>query len=167
MTSHEVARIFRRPTAGGVLLSMFYVEVESFDDVIGFGRRLREVVNVGVDASLTADFEGDFIPETGVLQWMREAWGSAAVRYGAHRGHEEWTVQDVLFSFDPREREWAWWDVTKVFGNIVRVWVDSFGEGVYKCEELRWIIYLCGAKSVVGPLPQVSEDWEKSVSVAV
>ncbi|MEU4599331.1 hypothetical protein [Nocardia sp. NPDC023988] len=163
----ELARISRRPGAVGGLLSTFYVEVESFDDVAGFGRRVRQCVKVGVNASLEGDFDVDSMPEADVPLWMRESWESAALRYAAHRGNEKWTVQDVLFSFDPRQREWAWWDVTKVFGNIVCVWVDSHEEAVYKCEELRWMFYLCGARAVVGPLLRDARDWEQSMSLSL
>ncbi|MGI5221788.1 hypothetical protein [Nocardia sp. CA-290969] len=168
MSSPEIARIVHRPAAAPddrQPLSAFYVEVESFDDAEGFGRRLREFVRAGVNASLVADFGLDAISEADIPPWTRESWESAAERYAAHRGDEEWTVQDVLFAFDPSQREWSWWDATSVFGNIVCVWVDSQGEAVYNCEELRWMMYVAGARAVVGPLLRDSGDWKQSVSL--
>ncbi|MGW5450908.1 hypothetical protein [Nocardia sp. NPDC003979] len=167
MTSTELTRIFHRPSDAHGQLSAFYVEVVTFEDIDRFGRRLRECMSAGSNASLKADFDAEYISEADILPWMREAWESAGLRYAAHRGDEEWTIQDMLFSFDPRQREWAWWDVTKVFGNIVCVWVDSHEEAVYKCEELRWMFYLCGACAVVGPLLRDARDWEQSMSLSL
>jgi hypothetical protein len=166
MTSAELSGIFRRPdSAPDEALSVFYVEVDAWNEAEGFGRRLREFVTAGVKAGLEADFEAEAVSEADVPPWTGDTWAAASRRYAAHRGDEEWTVQDVLFSFDPRQRAWTWWDVTALFGNTVCVWVDSGGEAVFNCEELRWMIYVCGARTVVGPLPRDASEWDKSASL--
>ncbi|WP_326811457.1 hypothetical protein OIE62_17350 [Streptomyces scopuliridis] len=162
----ELARIANRPDVfPDGLLSVFYIEVEAWNEAEVFGRRLRELVGAGVKAGLEADFESETISEADVPAWAADAWAEAAPRYAAQRGDEEWTVQDLLYSFDPRQRTWSWWDVTAVSGNIVCMWIDSRGEAVYGCEELRWMVYAAGARSVVGPLLREVGEWERSTSL--
>lgn len=164
----ELERVLRRPDAApDGPLSVFYAEVEAWNEAEHFGRRLRELVLAGVKAGLNADFAADELPETDIPAWVAEAWPEAAPRYAAQRGDEEWTVQDVLYSFDPDQREWSWWDVTAVSGNTVCVWVDSRGEDVYGCEELRWLAYAAGARAVVGPLTREAGEWEGSRSLGI
>ncbi|MBK5992528.1 hypothetical protein ACFCXC_34245 [Streptomyces microflavus] len=165
-SSSEVARIINRPdTFPDGLLSVFYIEVETWNDAEAFGRRLRELVGAGVKAGLEADFKSETISEADVPAWAAGAWAEAAPRYAAHRGDEEWTVQDFLYSFEPGQRSWSWWDVTALSGNVVSIWIDSRGEPVYGCEELRWMAYAAGARSVVGPLLRGAKEWEQSSSL--
>lgn len=165
-SSPELARISHRPDdPPDGLLSVFYIEVSAWHEAEAFGRRLRELVRAGVKAGLEADFEAESVPETDIPAWAADAWVEAAPRYTAHRGDEEWTVQDLLYSFQPGQRNWAWWDVTLAFGNIVCLWVDSQEEPVYGCEELRWMAYAAGARSLVGPLLREAGEWERSASL--
>jgi hypothetical protein len=167
-SSPELARIANRPEAfPDGLLSVFYIEVEAWNEAEAFGRRLRELAAAGVKAALEADFGAETISEADVPAWAADAWAEAATRYAAHRGDEEWTVQDLLYSFDPGQRAWSWWDVTVVSGNIVSMWVDSREEAVYGCEELRWMAYAAGARSVVGPLLREAGEWERSASLGI
>ncbi|MFE1410357.1 hypothetical protein ACFW6F_06045 [Streptomyces sp. NPDC058746] len=165
-SSPELARTVSRPdTLPTELLSAFYIEVESWNEREAFGRRLRELVRAGVKAELEADFEAETVSEADVPAWAADAWVHAAPRYAAHRGDEEWTVQDLLYSFEPGQRTWSWWDVTTVSGNTVCMWIDSDEEPVYACEELRWMAYVAGARSVVGPLLRGAGEWESSASL--
>ncbi|MFG2988013.1 hypothetical protein ACGFZK_01645 [Streptomyces sp. NPDC048257] len=165
-SSPELARIANRPdTIPDGLLSVFFIEVEAWNEAKGFGRRLRQLVGAGVKAGLEADFGAEAISEADMPAWAADAWAEAAPRYAAHRGDEEWTIQDVLYSFDPGQRTWSWWDVTLVAGNIVCLWIDSKEEPVYGCEELRWMAYAAGARSVVGPLLKEVGEWERSASL--
>ncbi|MFI8960837.1 hypothetical protein ACIGO8_01880 [Streptomyces sp. NPDC053493] len=165
-SSRELAMIDRRPAASpDGLLSVFYIEVESWREAEAFGQRLRELARAGVKASLEADFEAETVSEADVPAWAADAWAKAAPRYAAHRGDEEWTVQDLLYAFQPGQRNWTWWDVTLAFGNIVCLWVDSQEEAVYGCEELRWMAYAAGARSLVGPLLREAGEWERSTSL--
>lgn len=162
----ELVRIANRPNAfPDGMLSVFYIEVEAWNEAEAFGRRLRELVGAGVKAGLEADFESETISEADVPAWAADAWADATPRYAAHRGDEEWTVQDFLYSFEPGQRTWSWWDLTAVSGNVVCMWIDSRGEAVYGCEELRWMVYAAGARSVVGPLLREVGEWERSASL--
>ncbi|MFJ8002710.1 hypothetical protein ACIQ7D_37395 [Streptomyces sp. NPDC096310] len=162
----ELVRIANRPDVfPDGMLSVFYIEVEAWNEAETFGRRLRELVGAGVKTGLDADFESETISEVDVPAWAADAWAEAAPRYAAHRGDEEWTVQDFLYSFEPGHRTWSWWDLTAVSGNIVCMWIDSQGEAVYGCEELRWMVYAAGARSMVGPLLCEAEEWERSASI--
>lgn len=165
-SSPELARIANRPDVfPDGLLSVFYIEVEAWNKAEVFGQRLRELVGAGVKAGFDADFDAETISEADVPAWAADAWMEAAPRYAAHRGDEEWTVQDFLYSFEPGQRTWSWWDVTVVFGNTVCMWIDSRGEAVYGCEELRWMAYVAGARSVVGPLLWEAGEWVRSASL--
>jgi len=165
-SSPELARVVGRPgEVPSEALSVLYAEIGSWDETELFGRRLRELVRAGVRAELDADFGAEEVSEADIPDWAPGAWLEAAPRYAAHRGDEEWTVQDVLYSFEPGQRSWSWWDVTIVFGNIVCVWVDSGGEAVYNCEELRWMTYVAGARSVVGPFFRDAGEWVRSGSL--
>jgi hypothetical protein len=162
----ELDRVFQRPTTPPpALLSVFYAEVAAWNETEDFARRLRELVFAGVKAGLEGDFESDSLPETDLPQWAPEAWEATAARYEALRGEEAWTVQDILFAFDPKQREWSWWDVTLQGGNLVSVWVDSAEEAVYACEELRWMIAAAGARNLVGPLLRDATEWEQQRSL--
>lgn len=50
-----------------------------------------------------ADFDAETVPETDVPSWAVDAWAAAPL-YAAHRGDEEWTVQDFLYAFQPGRR---------------------------------------------------------------
>ena len=160
----EYGRAFSRPTGSTAVLSAFYVELVSWTEVEGFSRRLRSAIDSCLQVAGQSDFDADEISEHGIPEWMTAATTSdlgklARTRYSLHRGDETWTMQDVLFSFDPQQRSWWWWDVTSAGGNIVHVWVDSRGEAVYSCEELRWILYLSGAHTIVGPVLLPESSW--------
>lgn len=173
MSEDELIRTRVRPGRGSLgPLATFYIEVNRWDEIDNFAARVRELVRAGVEVSSTCDFDAEELPEGLLPSWMREESGSgqqrdAETRYVLHRGLEGWTTQDLLFSFDPRQRSWEWWDVTQAGGNVVQVWVDSGGEPVFPCEELRWICYLSGARSIVGPLLVQPEVWETQRSVGV
>lgn len=165
-TDSELDRVLRRPsTPPPALLSVFYAQTAAWNETEAFGRRLRELVDAGVRTGLEGDFESDSLPEAGLPPWTSEGWQAAAARYEAQGDEEAWTVQDMLFAFDPRQRQWSWWDVTEQAGAIVGIWVDSAEEAVYGCEELRWMIYAAGATSVVGPLLRDPQEWDRQRSL--
>lgn len=153
-------------------LAAFYVEVAAWDEFDRFAQRVRELVRAGIEVSATCDFDAEDLPETSLPTWLSEAGflqeqDNAKLRYSLHRGDEDWTMQDLLFSFDPRQRSWEWWDVTRIAANIVQIWVDSQGEPVFACDELRWICYLSGARSLVGPLLLPAEVWGSMPSIGI
>lgn len=163
----EVDRLARRPAEPSSPLSTFYVEVGAWDEADAFAGRLRSLLTALVLISVEADFSSVELPEADIPEWVSGRWDDTAVRYALHRGDEQWSIQDLIFSFDPAQRAWSWWDVTRVVGNVIQVWVDSGGEPVYNCEELRWIIYLSGARTVVGPVLANSLDWESQTTLGL
>ncbi len=87
--SAEIARITNRPDAfPNGILSVFYIELETWNEAESFGRRLRELVRAGVKAGLEADFESETISEADVPAWAADAWVEASLgtrRIGAKR----------------------------------------------------------------------------------
>lgn len=77
-----------------------------------------------------------------------------------------WEIQDWLYRFDPDEdsRGWEWWDATLVGPSRVHVWVDSWGESFFGCQELLWATYVAGAVRVVGPTLEKSTVWSAGVA---
>ncbi|MBM9506035.1 hypothetical protein [Actinacidiphila acididurans] len=166
-SSDELERLVNRPSVPLGPLSSFFVELSDWREVDDFGRKVRSVIEAGVRISREADFDADELPESGVPVWAIEHWEDGAPRYSLHRGESGWTTQDFLYSYDPGRRAWSWWDVTLAAGNIVQVWVDSRGEAVFPCDDLRWAFYMCGARTVVGPLLEPPEQWERQPSVGL
>lgn len=172
-SKEELGRLWVRPrTLPAGPLAAFYVEVGRWDEVEDFARRVRGLVAAGVEISNSGDFELDQLPEDVLPAWARvgdfsEVYREARLRYSLHRGEEEWSMQDLLFSFEPKERCWKWWDVTLLGGNLLQVWVDSLGEPVFACDELRWILYLSGAHAIVGPSLLAPDLWDQQRSVGI
>jgi len=163
----EAGRLVGRPTKTRGVLSTFCIEVATWMEVSEFSIRLRSVLAELVEAARAADFDSGPLTILSLPEWAAEMWRYAAVRYSLHRGEEEWSLQDLFFSFEPGRRSWEWWDVTKVAGNVLQVWVDSGGELVFNCDELRWILYLCGARTIVGPLLANPSEWQEQPSVGL
>lgn len=172
-SKEELGRLWARPsTLPAGPLAAFYVEVGRWEEVEDFACRVRELVGAGVEISRSGDFELDQLPEDVLPVWARvgdfsEIFREARLRYSLHRGEEEWTTQDLLFSFEPAQRRWKWWDVTLLGGNLLQVWVDSLGEPVFACDELRWILYLSGAHAVVGPSLLAPDLWYQQRSAGI
>jgi hypothetical protein len=74
---------------------------------------------------------------------------------------EGWELQEWLFQFDPDSefRGWAWWDLTQTGVGRVRIWVDTWGESFFACNELRRLAYTAGADEVSGPILVRASDW--------
>ncbi|MEU7583736.1 hypothetical protein AB0B50_39865 [Streptomyces sp. NPDC041068] len=45
----------------------------------------------------------------------------------------------------------------------VRIWVDTWGESFFACDELRWLAYVAGADDVSGPHLAKVERWHTAV----
>jgi hypothetical protein len=163
----EAGRLASRPTWPRGTLSTFYVEAASWKEVGEFASRLRSILAELVEAARDADFDSGELPIPLLPGWVADQWSDAAARYSLHRGEEGWSLQDLFLSFEPNHRSWEWWDVTRAAGNIIQVWVDSGGELVFNCDELRWILYLCGARAFVGPLLAEPSDWEAQPSLGI
>ncbi|MFE9304852.1 hypothetical protein [Streptomyces sp. NPDC006856] len=157
------------------VLSLFVVDVEG--DAGAYVERLRSVLAPAVRLGRTADFEQESLPVDGIPGWF------AAVASGSDSGDEErtpqfaragreayavhtgggrpWDLQDWLYRFDPDEdsRGWEWWDATVAGPSRVHVWVDSWGESFFGCQDLLWAVFTAGALRVEGPTVQKAAVW--------
>ncbi|MGW6981479.1 hypothetical protein ACWGE1_18845 [Streptomyces sp. NPDC054932] len=90
-------------------------------------------------------------------------------RYRARTGGEPWELQNWLSRFDPEleVRGWAWWDLTRppAGEGRLRLWADTWGEPSFAWEDLRWLLYTCGARTVADPVIVQPETWAGEVSV--
>ena len=68
-------------------------------------------------------------------------------------------MHEWISLFDPEDRSWVWWDVVILGGGDVSVFVDTRGEPVVPFEELWWMLYAAGAKSVSGPSLSTYVEW--------
>lgn len=137
--------------------------------------RIRTVLSSAVRAANEIDSDVESLPEDLIPDWFAEVTrGSVVVghdtsaslgvqEYVSRRGEAPWDLQDWLFCYDPQLRSWAWWDATQLPDESVLLWVDSSGEPVFPCEEFRWLTYVCGAKSVEGPVLRSVSEWRKQV----
>ncbi|MDQ0749169.1 hypothetical protein QF034_003400 [Streptomyces africanus] len=129
-----------------------------------FGLRVRSVLDPALHLALSQPFEGEDLPVGGIPDWFVAAGrgGTGPVpdfaargreRYTAAVGQGPWDVQEWLYQFDPESefRGWAWWHLTRSGDRRARIWVDSWGESFFACDELRWLAYVSGAEDVSGP----------------
>lgn len=170
----ELQRIQDRPSAESApppVLSLFVVGISG--DTSEYEQRLRSVLFPAVRLGATADFEQESLPVDGVPDWF------AAVSSGdeeqapqfARAGHDgyvehtgggrPWELQEWLYRFDPDEdsRGWEWWDATQAGPARVHIWVDSWGESFFGCQDLLWAAYAAGAVRVDGPAVRKSAVW--------
>ncbi|WP_328861232.1 hypothetical protein [Streptomyces sp. NBC_00306] len=169
----EFQRLQDRPSAESAppVLSLFVAQVSG--DAAEYEQRLRSVLSPAVRLGATADFEQESLPADDVPDWF------AAVSSGneerapqfARAGHDAyvehtgggrpWELQNWLYRFDPDEdsRGWEWWDATQAGPSRVHIWVDSWGESFFGCQDLLWAAYASGAVRIDGPVIQKSAVW--------
>ncbi len=162
-----------RGTEGPPELATFMVATGV--NAIHYVERFRAVLSAAIRTANDADFDSGRISETLIPDWFAEATcgstlggrdsvASAGSRqYVSSRGEEPWDLQEWLYCLDPQLRGWAWWDMTHGPDDMVVLWVDSSGEPVFPCEELRWLAYVCGAVDVAGPLVRSIAEWRQSL----
>lgn len=153
------------------VLALFVVDVSG--DAAEYEQRLRSALAPAVRLGGTADFEQESLPVDDVPVWFaavssgNEERAPRFARTG-HGGYVEhmggggpWELQDWLYRFDPDEdsRGWEWWDATPAGPSRVHIWVDSWGESFFGCQELLWAAYAAGAVLVNGPALQKSTVW--------
>lgn len=137
-----------------------------------YAERLRSVLSAAVGLGITADFEEDELPTDGVPDWFVAACSqdgdgapdfarSGRAAYQAYTGSRPWSLQDWLYRFDPADgsRGWEWWDITRAGPSRARIWVDSWGESFFGCQELRWAAYTAGALRIGGPAVRRFDMW--------
>ncbi|MFF1615238.1 hypothetical protein ACFVYA_46515 [Amycolatopsis sp. NPDC058278] len=138
--------------------------------------RIRAVLSAAIRSADEISTGSEFLPEGNVPDWFAEVTrGSVSVgrddpatqgvrQYASRGGEEPFELQEWLFCFDPELRAWSWWDATQISDESVMLWVDSSGEPVFPCEELRWLAYVCGATAVEGPVLRAFSEWRQIAS---
>ncbi|WP_330322464.1 hypothetical protein [Streptomyces anulatus] len=169
----ELQRLRDRPGADAAppVLSLFVIDVDG--DAAEYARRLRSAISPAVRLGSTADFEQESLPVDDVPDWFAAVSSqdpeqapqfarAGCDRYAEHTGGgRPWELQAWLYRFDPDEdsRGWEWWDATPVGPSRVHLWVDSWGESFFGCQDLLWAAYVAGAVRVDGPAVQKSAVW--------
>src|SRR5262245_32580222 len=180
----EAGRVWSRPSLDSCpsMLSAFTVDV----DVRGpggmdaYATRLRSGIEAGVALAALDSFDTDELPDSAVPEWFAEVSSTTPnpsilpdevvggrSHYVSVQDQEAWRLQDWLWCFEPGVRQWEWWDVTAAGGTSVQIWLDSKGELAYPCEDVRWLAYVAGARSISGPaiLPRIV--WEGQISLGL
>ncbi|MHC3475515.1 hypothetical protein ACYF6T_43575 [Streptomyces sp. 7R007] len=167
----EKRRLSHRPSPQETppVLSVF--DVRTHCPVAEFDARLRSVLTPALQLAVSHPFEGE-LPIDPLPDWFTAATQGispsapeqvrrGAERYAATVGGGIWKPGEWLYQFDPESefRGWAWWDLTQRGEREARIWVDSWGESFFACDELRWLAYVSGAEEVTGPTLARSADW--------
>ncbi|MFF4250917.1 hypothetical protein ACFY1L_06905 [Streptomyces sp. NPDC001663] len=167
----ERDRLSHRPSSEQVPPVLSAFDVRTYCSVPEFDAMLRSVLAPALQLAVSHPFDEGSLPVGTLPDWFVAASGTPAsapehVRRGAERysaaiGGGLWKPQEWLYQFDPESefRGWAWWDLTQVGENLARVWVDSWGESFFACDELRWAAYVSGAEEVTGPILVKSAEW--------
>ncbi|WDG29881.1 hypothetical protein N7925_16785 [Streptomyces sp. CA-278952] len=170
----ELRRLRDRPSASAAppVLSLFAVDVSG--GAAEYGRRLRSALSAAVRLGRAADFEQENLPADGVPDWFAAVSPGSEERaapqfaragrdgYVRHTGGgRPWELHDWLHRFAPDEssRGWEWWDATQAGPSRVHLWVDSWGESFFGCQELLWAVWTAGALRLDGPVAHRSAVW--------
>jgi len=167
----EKRRLSRRPSPEEAPPVLSAFDVRTNCPVSEFDARLRSVLGPALELAVSIPFEGD-LPVGALPDWFSATTQgiSASTPEHVRRGVESytaavgggpWRPQEWLYQFDPESefRGWAWWDLTQSGEREARIWVDTWGESFFACDELRWVTYLSGAEEVVGPILARAADW--------
>lgn len=173
----EKARVLRRPSEEPIRLLALLV-VDPTTDAKLYAKRLREVVSSAVGISQTTDFERDDVATSALPEWFVAVSGGTGMTdvrdvtslsgkdcYLEERGGEPWDVEEWVYCFDPDLRRWSWWDVTERPDGRVCVWVDTKGEAHIPCEELWWLVFVAGARSVEPLMLEDAGVWAEQGSI--
>ncbi|MET7380018.1 hypothetical protein ABZT08_14570 [Streptomyces sp. NPDC005526] len=163
------------PEEAPPVLSAF--DVRTTRPVAEFDARLRSVLAPALRLALSQSYEGGDLPVDGLPAWfvasrrgdstkLPEPVGEGADRGAVAPGRAPWDLQEWLYQFDPESefRGWAWWDLTRSGEREARIWVDSWGESFFACDELRWLSYVAGGPDIDGPTLVGAADWVAAVS---
>ncbi|MGW3284420.1 hypothetical protein ACWDR3_07245 [Streptomyces sp. NPDC001002] len=173
----ESARLSHRPAARTVPPVLSAFDVRTTCPAEEFDTRLRSVLAPALQVALSHPFDEGDPPVDTLPEWFVAADRAAsapvpeyvkvgAERYAAAIGGGSWRAQEWLYEFDPESesRGWAWWDLTRTGDRTARIWVDSWGESFFACDELRWAAYVSGADEVAGPLLVKGAEWIAAVT---
>ncbi|MEV0253732.1 hypothetical protein AB0H82_05565 [Streptomyces sp. NPDC050732] len=173
----ERLRVARRPSVQDAPPVLCWFDVTPTVPVGTYTARLRAVLDVALGIALSADFGEEELPADSVPGWFAAVSGPrfAEAPEFARRGREryaaeirggDWELHTWLHEFDPdsESRGWAWWDLTHSKGDgTARIWVDTWGESFFACDELRWLAYVAGSDSVSGPCLARAGRWHEAV----
>ncbi|MEV0179562.1 hypothetical protein AB0I54_09720 [Streptomyces sp. NPDC050625] len=152
----ELSRVVGRPAVQDVPPVLSAFDVRTGIPVAEFEGRVRAVLGAALRVALSRSFDGGDIPVDLVPDWF--------VAASTGRG-EAWDVQGWLWQFEPGDesRGWAWWDLRESGERTARVWVDSWGEYFFGCDDFRWLARAAGAEEVSGPVLVRAGDWAAGV----
>lgn len=174
----EFARVSGRPESDPDTPVLAHVAVKPNGDPEAYANRLRGVFAAVFALAAHADFDEDEVRVDTLPGWFVQICeGGAAAdpfavdgreRYTERTGDGPWEIQDWLSRFDPEleARGWAFWDLTCSAdgGGRLNVWLDTWGEPFFSWEELRWLLYTCGAESLADPVVTKSDSWAQEQS---
>ena len=170
----EIAGLSRRPKDVEIPPVLSVVAVQTLTEVESYATRVREVLVAGFEICKIADFGSETLPVDGLPGWFSDQEPTipadvASGRNGfiSQRAADPLDIQEWLEMLDPESRQWRWWDITVGGPRLALIWVDAFGEVVFNCEELYWLLYSCGARAVVGPLLLPSIVWKGQESIGL
>ncbi|MFJ5290646.1 hypothetical protein [Streptomyces sp. NPDC088348] len=174
---HELARLSRRPSPEDAPPVLCAFDVRTSTPVPDFEARMRSILAPALQLAVVHPYDGSDLPVDTLPDWfVAAARGSSASvpefvshgaeRYAAALDQGPWDLQEWLYQFDPESesRGWAWWDVTQSGENKVRIWVDTWGESFFACNELRWGAYISGGAEVAGPILVRTSEWVAAVT---
>ncbi|WP_458687366.1 hypothetical protein [Nocardia tengchongensis] len=182
MTAEELkaerSRVSSKPmnAPDGMLLGRFKVNVDGGAD--DYARRLRTVMNAALSIAADPEFDDmEELPTRGIPDWFVGVTGGVGSpigftargvrQYAKDRDEPTWNLQEWLFTFDPQNRSWFWWDVTYLGGDVVNIWVDTHSEPCVGNEQLYWPAYVCGAYSVGHMTLEPAEVCESESSIGI
>ncbi|MGW5331288.1 hypothetical protein [Streptomyces bauhiniae] len=175
----EFTRVSERPGSASETPVLACITVTSEDDPETYAHRLRDVLRAVFSLAVDADFDAEEIPVDGIPDWFLDAGrdagavgptvGAARTLYRERTGADPWEIQNWLFRFDPEleARGWEFWDLTRPADGSGRLhlWLDTWGEPMFSWEELRWLLYACGAQTVADPVVVGSGSWAAEATV--
>lgn len=177
----ERSRVSERPEIDPDVPLLSYVEVAVAGSPEAYARRLREVLAAVYDLAVREDLDEEVVPVDTLPAWFvgvcrggggteptEEFAADGLAGYTERTGSGPWEIQDWLSRFHPEleARGWAFWDLThpKDGGDRLRLWVDTWGESFFAWEELRFLAYVCGARSVTDPALAEPGAWAEEAS---
>lgn len=175
----ESKRVSGRPETASEAPVLAYIAVTPENDPETYANRLRDVLGAVFSLAVDADFDEGELPVDGIPDFFVDAGRdggavgpaseAARSRYRERTGAEPWEIQDWLFRFDPEmeARGWEFWDLTRAADGSGRLhlWLDTWGEPMFSWEELRWLLYACGAQTVADPEVVGSGSWAAEATV--
>ncbi|MCX5405901.1 hypothetical protein OHA37_18645 [Streptomyces sp. NBC_00335] len=176
----ERSRASRRPEQDCAPPVLAHFEIGVDGDPAQYASRLRGLLDAVLEIAVSGAFDDDGdVPVDTIPAWFSGACRGGASpepfaaegrgRYTERTGDTPWRLQDWLWRFDPdtEVRGWAWWDMTRspAEEGAVRLWADTWGEPFFSWEDLRWLAYAAGARSVADPVLVKPEVWAGEASV--